>query len=38
MLGELFFPLDKLEGYAATQIAPTVDEGFEFVKIIKNYE
>lgn len=32
--GERFFPLDAVEGYATTIVAPTKDEGFIFVKTI----
>lgn len=36
--GELFFPLEKVESYASTLIAPTLEEGFSFIHVIKSYE
>lgn len=36
--GELFFPLEKVESYGSTLIAPTLEEGFSFIHTIKTYE
>ena len=38
MVGERFLPLEVIESYQKSLVIPTLDEGFDAIKIIKNGE
>ena len=38
MVGERFLPLEVIESYHKSLVSPTLDEGFDAIKIIKNGE